>query len=94
MGEAIKRWTFTYPNNAKAQLDYILINKMWRNSMEHTPHLKEYLLYHRIVTAKTHLSLRRNKLQTVEITHYDWFSFTNKYEVHTISFQTFFVWAF
>ena len=27
-----KLWTYTYPNNAKAQIDYILINKKWINS--------------------------------------------------------------
>ena len=27
-----KLWTYTYANNAKAQIDYILINKKWNNS--------------------------------------------------------------
>ena len=27
-----KLWTYSYPNNTKAQLDYILINKKWINS--------------------------------------------------------------
>ena len=64
-----KLWTYTYPNNAKAKLDYILINKKWINN---TPPLKEYLLIRVIVTAKIHLSLCRNKKQTAKITCYDW----------------------
>ena len=28
-----KLWTYTYPNNTKAQRDYILINKKWINSV-------------------------------------------------------------
>ena len=27
-----KLWTYTYANNAKAQIDYILMNKKWNNS--------------------------------------------------------------
>ena len=27
-----KLWTYTYANNTKAQIDYILINKKWKNS--------------------------------------------------------------
>ena len=27
-----KLWTYTYANNTKAQIDYVLINKKWRNS--------------------------------------------------------------
>ena len=27
-----KLWTYTYANNAKAHVDYILINKKWNNS--------------------------------------------------------------
>ena len=27
-----KLWTYSYANNAKAQIDYILINKKWNNS--------------------------------------------------------------
>ena len=26
-----KLWTYTYANNAKAQIDYILMNKQWIN---------------------------------------------------------------
>ena len=39
-----KLWTFEYPNGEKAQLDYIMINKKWRNSAVGSDH--------RAVTAK------------------------------------------
>ena len=35
-----KLWTYTYPNNSKAQLDYIFINKKWidiTGTVKHTP---------------------------------------------------------
>ena len=27
-----KLWTYTYANNNKAQIDYVFINKKWKNS--------------------------------------------------------------
>ena len=27
-----KLWTYTYANNSKAQIDYVFINKKWKNS--------------------------------------------------------------
>ena len=72
---------YSYPNNAKAQLDYIiLINKKRINS---ALNCKAYLPFkgissnHRIVMAKICLSQLRNKKQTVKTTHYDWSSLTN-----------------
>ena len=59
-----KLWTYTAPNNAKAQMDYILINKKWINSAlncEAYSSFKGLSSDHRIVTAKIRLSLRRNK---------------------------------
>ena len=47
-----KLWTDTYANNAKAQIDYILINKKWNNSA-----LNCEAYCYRIVTAKIRLSL-------------------------------------
>ena len=50
-----KLWTYTNVNNAKAQIDYILINKRWNNS---GLNCKPYSSFegvssdHRIVTAK------------------------------------------
>ena len=58
-----KLWTYTYANNSKAQIDYVLINKKWKNS---AMNCEAYFSFegvsfdHRIVTAKIRLSLRKN----------------------------------
>ena len=70
-----KLWTYTYANNTKAQIDYVLINKKWKNS---AISCKAYSSFegmtsdHRIVTAKIRLSLRRNATRTTTTIHYDW----------------------
>ena len=63
-----KLWTYTYANNTKAQIDYVLINKKWKNS---AMNCKAYSSFegvstnHRIVMAKIRLSLRKNAKQTL-----------------------------
>ena len=55
-----KLWTYTYANNTKAQIDYILRNKKWNNSTlnyEAYSFFEEVPSNHRIVTAKIWLSL-------------------------------------
>ena len=58
-----KLWTYTYANNSKAQIDYVFINKKWKNS---AMNCKAYSSFegvssdHRIVMAKLRLSLRKN----------------------------------
>ena len=50
-----RRLTYTYTNNAKAQIDYILINKKWNNSAlncEASSSFEGVSSDHRIVTAK------------------------------------------
>ena len=65
----------TYPNNTKAQIDYVSINKKWNNS---TLNCEAYSLFegvstdHQIVTAKIQLSLRKNATLTTITVHYDW----------------------
>ena len=76
-----KLWTYTYANNAKAQIDYILMNKKWNNS---TLNCVAYSSFegissdHWIVTAKICLSLCRNTTQTTKTTHYDWSLLNNR----------------
>ena len=54
-----KLWTYTYANNSKAQIDYVFINKKWKNS---AMNCKAYSSFegvssdHRVVTAKIRLS--------------------------------------
>ena len=74
-------WTYTYPNNAISQIDYIPTNKKWINS---TLNCKAYSSFegvssnHRIVTAKICLSLHRNAVQTTTTIHYNWSLLNNK----------------
>ena len=58
-----KLWTNTYVNNSKAQIDYVFINKKWKNSAmnwEAYSSFEGVSSDHRIVMAKIRLSLRKN----------------------------------
>ena len=57
-----KLWTYTYANNSKAQIDYVFINKKWKNSAMNCEAYSSFegvSSDHRIVTAKVRLSLRK-----------------------------------
>ena len=64
-----------YANNSKSQIDYILINKKWKNC---AMNCEAYYSFegvssdHRIVTAKILLSLRKNAKRTATTKHYYW----------------------
>ena len=50
-----KLWTYTYANNSKAQIDYVFINKKWKNSAMNCEAYSSFegvSSDHRIVTAK------------------------------------------
>ena len=76
-----KLWTHTYVKNSKAKIDYVLINKKWKNS---AMNCETYFSFegvssdHRIVTAKIRLSLRKNAKWTVTTKHYDWAILNNR----------------
>ena len=76
-----KLWTYTYANNTKAQIDYVLMNKKWKNSAmnceEYSP-FEGVSTDHRIVTAKIRLSLRKNAKRTATTKHYDWALLNNR----------------
>ena len=75
-----KLWTYKYANNSKAQIDYVLINKKWKNSAmncEAYPSFEGVSSDHRIVTAKIRLSLRRNATRIATTKHYDWVLLNN-----------------
>ena len=58
-----KLWTYTYANNTKAQIDFVFINKKWKNSAVNCEAYSSFVGVssdHRIVTAKIRLSLRKN----------------------------------
>ena len=76
-----KLWTYTYANNTKAQIDYVLINKKWKNSAMNCEAYSSFegvSTDHRIVTAKIRLSLRKNAKRTANTKHYDWALLNNK----------------
>ena len=60
-----KQWTYLSDmNGSKTQIDYILINKKWRNSVHNVEaysNLSSIGSDHRLVTAKLKLSLRMTK---------------------------------
>ena len=76
-----KLWTYTYVNNTKAQIDYVLINKKWKNSAMNCEAYSSFegvSTDHRIVTAKIRLSLRKNAKRTATTKHYDWALLNNR----------------
>ena len=62
--KAGKLWTFTSPGGNKYQLDYILIRRKWRNSLQNAEAYNTFASVgsdHRIVSARVRLSLRKSK---------------------------------
>ena len=76
-----KLWTYTYANNTKAQIDYVLINEKWKNSAincEAYSSFEGMSSDHLIVTAKIRLCLRKNATRTATTKHYDWALLNNR----------------
>ena len=76
-----KLWTYTHANKSKAQIDYVFINKKWKNSAMNCEAYSSFggvSSDHRIVTAKLPLSLRKNATRTATTKHYDWALLNNK----------------
>ena len=76
-----KLWFNIYANNAKTQIDNILINKKWNNSTlncEAYSSFEGVFFDHRIVTDKIRLSLRKNAARTTTALHYDWSLLNNR----------------
>ena len=70
-----KLWTFTYPNKSQAQLDYILVNNKWRNSVKDCQAYNSFGSLnsdHQIVSTKMQLSLRSNKKVKAKSNPHDW----------------------
>ena len=76
-----KSWTCIYVNNNKAQIDYVFINKKWKNS---AMNCKAYSSFegvasdHQIVMAKIRLNLQKNATRTATTKHYDWAFLNNR----------------
>ena len=74
-------WTYTRVNNSKAQIDYVFINRKWKNSamnFEAYSSFEGVSSDHRIVTAKVRLNLRKNATRTATTKHYDWALLNNR----------------
>ena len=57
-------WTFEYPSGVRAQLDYVIFRKKWRNSIKDSRAYSSFSSVqsdHRIVSATVKLSLRSSK---------------------------------
>ena len=76
-----KLWTYKYANNSKPQIDYVFINRKWKNSAmncEAYSSSEGVSSDHQIVTAKVRLSQRKNATRTVTTKHYDWALLNNR----------------
>ena len=70
-----QRWTHSSSNGSKVQLDYVIINRKWKNSAKHYRSFNSFISVesdHRIVSAKVRLSLRANKKKSGQVAPYDW----------------------
>ncbi|XP_072033089.1 craniofacial development protein 2-like [Amphiura filiformis] len=68
-------WTCTLPSGFKAQLDYILVCRKWRNSILNCCTYNSFASIgsdHRVVTAKLRLSLRSNGKTPPRKIRYNW----------------------
>ena len=76
-----KLWTYTYTKIAKAQADYIIINKKWINSALNCvaySSSERVSSSHRTVTVEIPLSLCRYTTQTTRTMHFAWSLLNNR----------------
>ena len=70
-----QRWTHSSSNGSKVQLDYVIINRKWKNSAKNCRSFNSFISVesdHHIVSAKVRLSLPANKKKSGQVTPYDW----------------------
>ncbi|XP_072033056.1 uncharacterized protein [Amphiura filiformis] len=70
-----KLWTCVLPSGFRAQLDYVLIRKKWKNCVINTQAYNSFASTgsdHMIVTANIRLSLRANNKSPSKRVKYDW----------------------
>ena len=83
-------WTHKAPNGVLSQLDFMLINQKWRNSVKNCRSFNSFISLssdHRIVTAQISLTLRANKKKSSAIPSYNWTTLKNDPDI-TSSFVT------
>ena len=74
----------TAPNTCTSQIDYVIINKKWKNSATNCRAYNSFASIasdHRIVSAQIKLSLRVNKKKTSKNKTYDWSCLKNNTEI-------------
>ena len=78
-------WTFEYPSGDRAQIDYILFRKKWRNSIHDSRAYSSFSSVcsdHRIISAKTKLSFRVSKSSKPHpLKQIDWKNVSNNLEL-------------
>ena len=68
-------WIHISPNGSKAQLDYVINNRKWKNSAKNCRTFNSFVSVasdHRVVSTQIRLSLRANKKKNSNISPYDW----------------------
>ena len=78
-----KLGTFRFPNGGRSQIDYILLNKKWRNSARNCQVYSTFKSIgsdHWIVVAEIKLSLCSNK-KACKVTWYDWSKLINDKDI-------------
>ena len=77
-------WTHNSTNDFKSQIDFIIINKKWKNSVKNCRAYNSFNSIasdHRIITADIKLSLRANKKKNSKCKPYDWTRLTHDTEI-------------
>ena len=68
-------WTHKSPNRSKAQLDYEIINRKWKNNAKNCRAFNSFVSVasdHRAVSTQIRPSLRENKKKNSNTSPYDW----------------------
>ena len=77
-------WTHNSPNDFKSQIDFIIINNKWKNSVKNCRAYNSFNSIssdHRIITADIKLSLRDNTKKNSKFKPYDWTRLTHDTEI-------------
>ena len=73
-------WTHTSPNASNSQIDYVIINRKWKNSAINCRAYNSFISVatdHRIVSAHIRLSLRANKTRKSNRKNFKWSELRN-----------------
>ena len=77
-------WTHNSPNDFKSQIDFIIINKKWKNSVKNCRAYNSFNIIssdHRIITTDIKLSLRANTKKNSKCKPYDWTRLSHDTEI-------------